>query len=295
MAWIGIISYSCSYEGPDDIPGLQECDTAGLSYETGIKQIINANCALPTCHGGNQTPLLTNYPSVYANRNEIMQRAVVERTMPPSGPLGQCSIEKLKTWIDNGAPEFPADTTGGNIQCDTNVVLAYNGQVKTIIDQNCATSGCHLDGPQRPWFSNYLAVYNNRQLILEKAVESDQMPPNSTLDSCSKEVLRKWIEAGAIESEGDSIGGCSPSTPRYTNDIQLIFEASCAVSGCHDGNHPKMNFTSYNDFLAIQADGDLDKIIKKTELPDPDMPKVGALDPCSIERIKNWINSGIPE
>ncbi len=81
-----------------------ECDTSQLGFQDDIFPIIQTNCALPTCHNATgRSPKLTDYQSIKDNIDRIETRALINKTMPPSGPLEDCNMKKLKKWIDDGA------------------------------------------------------------------------------------------------------------------------------------------------------------------------------------------------
>ncbi len=282
-----------------------DCDTIDLSYDTHIQAIINGNCATSSCHGGSIAPNLSDYSKVYANRRAIDSMVYVAMEMPPSGELSDCQYQQLKIWLEQGAPEFPGDNPGGAMDCDTSVVIAYTGEVRKIIEENCATSSCHLDGNRLPYLNDYASVFTNRFKILETAVYSNRMPKGSAvLDSCSKEVLRKWIEEfDGIESEGDPSPTCDTTEVTYFGDLQIIFNSSCAVGACHDGSQSVIDsefrdLRSYSSFQAMDQN-DLQEIVSLINETDLDkiMPRNGrgVLDDCTKARIEKWIEKGIPQ
>ncbi len=80
------------------------CDTAA-SFATVIQPLVTSSCAISGCHvSGGQTPNLSDYASIKANVGRVRIRATVDKSMPPSGPLSNCSTQALQRWIDNGAP-----------------------------------------------------------------------------------------------------------------------------------------------------------------------------------------------
>lgn len=99
-----VVLTQCTNDKPEDIAPI-ECETDGLTYDNGVKSIIDANCASSGCHGGARSPRLTTYAEVTSSLDRVEQRALKDRDMPPSSPLGSCSSEKLQAWIDAGAPE----------------------------------------------------------------------------------------------------------------------------------------------------------------------------------------------
>lgn len=97
---------SCYYDVEEELyPFTSSCDTASITYATKIAPVISQNCAKSGCHvSGAQLPDLSDYSKLSANINRVKERAVVSKTMPPSGPLANCDIKALQTWIDAGAP-----------------------------------------------------------------------------------------------------------------------------------------------------------------------------------------------
>lgn len=88
-----------------------DCDTALLTYNTGIKAIIDLNCG--NCHGsvnpsGGRS--LTTYSELVdaVQNTNLLQRINNEPgvpVMPPAGPIGQCSLDQIAKWHNNGMPE----------------------------------------------------------------------------------------------------------------------------------------------------------------------------------------------
>lgn len=85
--------------------------------------------------------------------------------------------------------------TGGN--CDT--LLTYNTGIKTLIDGNCATSGCHVSGGTSPDLTTYSLVKANIDLVKKWAI-TDKKMPSSGLNTCDYTKLDNWIKAGALEN-----------------------------------------------------------------------------------------------
>lgn len=82
--------------------------------------------------------------------------------------------------------------------CDSTNVT-YNFQMKSILNSNCATGGCHLNGSQNPDLNTYencmtylLQDPSNGTFLYEKVVEGQHNSGNLT--SCDKIQLKKWIE-----------------------------------------------------------------------------------------------------
>ncbi len=74
------------------------------SLENEIMPIIEANCALTTCHGSIQSPRFNSAQDVIDNAARIKSKTQ-DKTMPPStqDPLSQSDIDKIACWVDDGA------------------------------------------------------------------------------------------------------------------------------------------------------------------------------------------------
>jgi hypothetical protein len=81
------------------------CD-AKLTYNTGIKTIIDGYCATSGCHvNGGTSPDLSTYALVKANTTKITLRAITQKNMPAPSGMSSCNITKLDNWIKAGALE----------------------------------------------------------------------------------------------------------------------------------------------------------------------------------------------
>ena len=104
MLVIGV--QGCYYDVAEELYPAQQtanCDTT-RGYALRVAPIIAGNCAISGCHVSNgQTPNLSTYAGVSSNIDRIRQRAIVEKTMPPTGPLTPCDQQALQQWIDAGA------------------------------------------------------------------------------------------------------------------------------------------------------------------------------------------------
>lgn len=87
------------------------CDTVNnIKYSGAIDQIINTNCAIPTCHvpGGSGSGDFTTYSGVMekVNSGAFEYRIFYAKSdkMPPSNSLSDCDLKKIRIWLDAGAP-----------------------------------------------------------------------------------------------------------------------------------------------------------------------------------------------
>ena len=84
-------------------------------------------------------------------------------------------------------------------QCDTSNVR-FSTDIMPIIQGNCATTGCHVQGGTGPGiFVNYKGVMDKvNSGTFEKRVLIDKnMPPAAPLTDCQQQQIQAWLNAGA--------------------------------------------------------------------------------------------------
>lgn len=89
---------------------------------------------------------------------------------------------------------------------------------------------------------------------------------------------------------------CDTSQVTYTNDILPVFQQKCY--SCHHDVLPLYGNLDLADFDHIKRVVDNGRLLKyiKHEPDGIPMPKGGAkLPDCTILKIENWINQGIPK
>ncbi len=100
---------ACRYDKAEllnpSITGPVNCATSPAKFRTDILPLITSKCATLTCHDTQASGgvVLQTYAQISAAKDRIYERAVVEKSMPASGPLQPAAIDLLKCWIDNGA------------------------------------------------------------------------------------------------------------------------------------------------------------------------------------------------
>ena len=88
------------------------CDTTNVTFSGSVQPILQKYCV--GCHNnananGNPPVMLDSYTNVIkvVNNGRLMGSLLGRQgyaKMPPSGSLSQCDIEKIRIWINNGAP-----------------------------------------------------------------------------------------------------------------------------------------------------------------------------------------------
>lgn len=100
----------CYFDNEQELYGIDpnSCDTTAISYSAYIKPLIANNCL--SCHAPGtvqeSTPLST-YENVrdYAELGLLVSRTNDTNTpMPQSGLLPECDRNKIRAWVNAGAP-----------------------------------------------------------------------------------------------------------------------------------------------------------------------------------------------
>jgi cytochrome c5 len=78
-----------------------------LTYNGSIKNIIDNNCT--SCHNNPEKKKgdFTNYAGLKfkTDNGTFKDRVIVQKDMPPRGPLSDEDYNTLKRWLEAGAPE----------------------------------------------------------------------------------------------------------------------------------------------------------------------------------------------
>ena len=120
LVLISVFAYACSKSSSDDggnnnpppPPGGNNCDTADMHYTADVVPILTANCY--SCHGtstnsGSNGIVLEGYDNIVPKAQSgtligVITHASGYPAMPKDGSkLSDCNINKIRSWIDNGA------------------------------------------------------------------------------------------------------------------------------------------------------------------------------------------------
>ena len=85
------------------------CESLNVTYAVDIKPIILIYCATPKCHVTNGLGKgdYTQYNVVKftVDAGFFQKRVIVDRDMPPAVLLHDTLIQKIKCWLNDGAPD----------------------------------------------------------------------------------------------------------------------------------------------------------------------------------------------
>ena len=101
-----IVMAGCYYDKEELLyPGSTvDCSSVSATYSK-VQSIMNNKCN--GCHNARSAAggtVLETYEQVKASAGRIKQRAIVEKTMPPTSPLSSVEIAVLTCWISSGTP-----------------------------------------------------------------------------------------------------------------------------------------------------------------------------------------------
>jgi hypothetical protein len=84
--------------------------------------------------------------------------------------------------------------------CDTSNVT-FSGKINTIIQNRCATPGCHVAGGTGPGdFTSYAGLQPALQdgTFESQVLVNKVMPPTGSLSPCDLNMIQVWVNNGAL-------------------------------------------------------------------------------------------------
>lgn len=90
-----------------------------------------------------------------------------------------------------------AEELYGKQECETESV-SFSSDIWPLISNNCAISGCHVNGQQLPTLENYQQISQNAQTIKTKT-GNGTMPPDGSGKSLTLEEINQiacWVDSG---------------------------------------------------------------------------------------------------
>jgi hypothetical protein len=108
------------------------------------------------------------------------------------------------------------------------------------------------------------------------------------LSGCYKDII----------SPGQDPNG-PPQQVSFSGDLIPLFEANCALSGCHDGTAHNPALTADKAYSSIVNGGFINTLVPANsilygEVKSGDMPPTGALKASDAQKILDWIRNGAP-
>lgn len=99
---------------------------------------------------------------------------------------------------------FVKDETGCEVseEFEMKTGISFDASVKSIIETNCAVSGCHVAGTGRADFTRFSEIQDNASTI-KSYTQNGIMPPESsgkTLSDSDIQAIACWVEDGAPQN-----------------------------------------------------------------------------------------------
>jgi hypothetical protein len=81
---------------------------------------------------------------------------------------------------------------------------------------------------------------------------------------------------------------CDTNGTTFSGSVSGIISQNCATSGCHSNGNKSPDLSSYSTITSNISR------VKARAIDDKTMPPSGALHPCDILKLQDWINQGTP-
>lgn len=103
-----VLFHSCYYDKAELLfPDTQkpDCTIVSAKFSANVLPLVQTKCAKAGCHDitGSGGYILKSYSQISGAKDKIYNRVVVQKTMPPTGPLSFEERSILECWIDSGA------------------------------------------------------------------------------------------------------------------------------------------------------------------------------------------------
>ncbi len=289
---------------------VEDCKMTNLDFTADIWPTINNNCT--SCHTTNNASggvVIENLDDVKVLIDNSKLVDVINgqngaSLMPPGNKLSQCNIDQIEQWIKDGASG--GDSGGGDgggtpTNCDSNTAYFVN-TVKPLINNSCATTGCHdarsaRDGVVLDSYANIIRTgkvkagnpYSSKLYKVLVDSGDDLMPPNRPLSNDQIGIIKKWIEQGALNNECTE--DCSTVNVTFSKNIWPTINVNC--KSCHSGGSPKggISINNYNDVKVLVDNSKLVNALYGSNGVSL-MPPNAQLSQCKIDQIEKWIEDG---
>jgi hypothetical protein len=205
-------------------------------------------------------------------------------------------------------PPILIDSTG--VKCDSTKIY-FDVDVKPIIAQNCAISGCHAAGT----YSDGVNLENYQKIIATGKIKANDLnskfynaittndtddvmppPPSKKLSNDQINIISLWIQQGAKnETCNPNYGlplGCKTENTTYSGFVKKIIDSQCI--GCHKSSNPSggINLEGYSNVKISVDNGKFFNSINWVS-SYVKMPLNGSkMDTCTLNKIKYWIDNG---
>lgn len=193
----------------------------------------------------------------------------------------------------------PAPVEPGACHPDT---VYFENDILPVIAANCASSGCHSDNNPADGISltTYAGIKDEvkpgdpmdselYKVLFETG--DDLMPPApaSPLSAATKDLIKTWIEEGALNN---ACSDCDTTSGSFSQTVLPMITGQC--QSCHSGSNLSggVDLSTHATIVDAVNNSNLLNAIERTSYYP--MPPAMALSDCEVEQIKVWISNGMP-
>jgi hypothetical protein len=324
LLFFGFLTSSCTH----DPVNIDSFDT--VCFQRDILEPLQSSCGRPSCHGANSgvegfsvekyetiMPFVKSGDPKGSKLYQVITNINGENFMPPDQPLSANQRNRIEIWILQGAlpttcPSNPPDT-GGIPPIDWGDSVCFYQDILPIILPNCgtddATHTCHSRVSHEGDYVlvDYTSILGGEEgvgkiiEVLTTNEPGERMPPSSRtpLSQTQINLLTRWVNEGAVESNCPDYTCDTLSALTYNNQVHLIFDNNCTIN-CHkvppgEGGillNTYGNVVTASEVMRNNASVLLGALRHRPNfkpMPSPDYQ----LSECSIRTIELWIENPV--
>ncbi len=183
--------------------------------------------------------------------------------------------------------------------------ICFESDILPIFISNCAKSGCHDAASHRSGYdlTSYTSIMKKGiipgnpaaskiwQSVAIPGTGVEVMPAEAPgLNATSLNLLRRWIETGAVDS-GACYSICDSNNFTYRGGIAPMMQKYC--TGCHNSTSaPGGSLTDYASVKNAAVDGrllgDIQHLAGYNAMPQGGLQ----LSACQVAQVKKWVAAG---
>ncbi len=312
-----------------DPMGIEQLDT--VCFNTQVLPILQTSCGISGCHDNygeagfttqSYDDIMKIVKSGSAKRSklyEVITTTGGEGMMPPDRPLTREQRTIILVWIEQGAKNkvcVPDNGGGGGgggdpLNYDT---ICFNQNIQPLLLSSCGKTGCHdaISHKEGYILTSYTTLRQNADAIIPFYPNSSKIykvitatdpgdrmppPPDPALTTDQKELIRKWISQGALNSDCPWTACDTSGTISFTQKVWPIVQNNCL--GCHNATNASggVNLSSYTQvkyYAETLRTGTPILIGALRHKPGfIAMPPSGILNNCQLRTFELWIQQGM--
>jgi cytochrome c5 len=309
--------FSCTHD-PVSLDSLDP-----VCFDTQVLPIMQTSCGMTGCHDGTSEGFnASGYEAIMQAvkpgdpRNSTLYKVITdvngENMMPPDRPLTLEQRSIIQVWIAQGAEEILCSDNSGGGGTNRSDSVCFVQNILPLFISNCSMASCHdgLSQGEEDLFplNSYATIrehvvpFNPAASSVYRAVNglSEEFmppPPKSPLTAAQKELMRKWIADGALNSDCPDANCDTSGTISFAAQVKSIVDNYCV--SCHNSTVTSGG-VNLNGYTQVKSYAESIRsgipVLLGTIRHDNGfkaMPPSTKLDECSIRKIELWIEQGI--